>query len=172
MSASAKNIPAISLALQGGGTHGAFTWGVVDRLLEEAEAGRLNIKAIKRRHQCRPHRRRADRGWTQCGAVKADGVLAGAFGGWLLAGNALAFGEPGPSGWNIDDGTVQNMGVRGALVVSSGQPGRFQTAAEPRADRSIYRRRNGLGAGGFARTPKLWTVPTLQAQSVDLTHFL
>ena len=27
---------AISLALQGGGAHGAFTWGVLDRLLEEA----------------------------------------------------------------------------------------------------------------------------------------
>jgi NTE family protein len=26
---------AVSLALQGGGTHGAFTWGVLDRLLEE-----------------------------------------------------------------------------------------------------------------------------------------
>jgi len=25
----------ISLALQGGGSHGAFTWGVLDRLLEE-----------------------------------------------------------------------------------------------------------------------------------------
>ena len=25
----------INLALQGGGTHGAFTWGVLDRLLEE-----------------------------------------------------------------------------------------------------------------------------------------
>ncbi|MFZ1338416.1 MAG: patatin-like phospholipase family protein, partial [Paracoccaceae bacterium] len=25
----------ISLALQGGGAHGAFTWGVLDRLLEE-----------------------------------------------------------------------------------------------------------------------------------------
>jgi predicted acylesterase/phospholipase RssA len=24
-----------SLALQGGGAHGAFTWGVLDRLLEE-----------------------------------------------------------------------------------------------------------------------------------------
>ncbi|QUD87311.1 patatin-like phospholipase family protein [Phenylobacterium montanum] len=33
----------ISLALQGGGSHGAFTWGVVDRLLED---GRLEIKAI------------------------------------------------------------------------------------------------------------------------------
>lgn len=33
----------ISLALQGGGAHGAFTWGVLDRLLED---GRLDIRAI------------------------------------------------------------------------------------------------------------------------------
>ena len=26
----------VDLALQGGGAHGAFTWGVLDRLLEEA----------------------------------------------------------------------------------------------------------------------------------------
>lgn len=33
----------IDLALQGGGSHGAFTWGVLDRLLEEP---RLRIEAI------------------------------------------------------------------------------------------------------------------------------
>ena len=33
----------IDLALQGGGSHGAFTWGVLDRLLEEE---RLRIVAI------------------------------------------------------------------------------------------------------------------------------
>jgi NTE family protein len=33
----------IALALQGGGAHGAFTWGVLDKLLED---GRLDIKAI------------------------------------------------------------------------------------------------------------------------------
>jgi NTE family protein len=33
----------ISLALQGGGAHGAFTWGVLDRLLDEAD---LAIEAI------------------------------------------------------------------------------------------------------------------------------
>lgn len=47
----------ISLALQGGGTHGAFTWGALDRLLEEADleiaaitgtsAGALNGAALK-----------------------------------------------------------------------------------------------------------------------------
>ncbi len=30
-----ENTPPISLALQGGGSHGAFTWGVLDALLEE-----------------------------------------------------------------------------------------------------------------------------------------
>ena len=33
----------VDLALQGGGSHGAFTWGVLDRLLEEP---RLRIDAI------------------------------------------------------------------------------------------------------------------------------
>jgi NTE family protein len=33
----------INLALQGGGAHGAFTWGVVDRLLEEP---RIEIEAV------------------------------------------------------------------------------------------------------------------------------
>jgi NTE family protein len=33
----------ISLALQGGGAHGAFEWGVIDKLLED---GRLEVKAI------------------------------------------------------------------------------------------------------------------------------
>lgn len=47
----------ISLALQGGGAHGAFTWGVLDRLLEEdgieiaaisgTSAGALNGAALK-----------------------------------------------------------------------------------------------------------------------------
>jgi NTE family protein len=33
----------MSLALQGGGAHGAFEWGVIDRLLED---GRVEIKAV------------------------------------------------------------------------------------------------------------------------------
>jgi NTE family protein len=47
----------VNLALQGGGAHGAFTWGVLDRLLEEAwleiaaisgtSAGALNGAALK-----------------------------------------------------------------------------------------------------------------------------
>jgi NTE family protein len=30
-----KNALLIDLALQGGGSHGAFTWGVLDRLIDE-----------------------------------------------------------------------------------------------------------------------------------------
>ena len=50
-------IKRINLALQGGGAHGAFTWGVLDRLLEEDDlevaaitgtsAGALNGAAFK-----------------------------------------------------------------------------------------------------------------------------
>jgi NTE family protein len=34
---------AVNLALQGGGSHGAFTWGVLDRLLEDE---RLSFEGI------------------------------------------------------------------------------------------------------------------------------
>jgi NTE family protein len=40
---SANPSKSVSLALQGGGAHGAFVWGVIDRLLED---GRLKIEAI------------------------------------------------------------------------------------------------------------------------------
>src|SRR6476469_5110805 len=40
---STKPSQLIDLALQGGGSHGAFTWGVLDRLLEEPW---LHIEAI------------------------------------------------------------------------------------------------------------------------------
>lgn len=40
---SAKHIKTANLALQGGGAHGAFTWGVLDRLFED---GRLWLEAV------------------------------------------------------------------------------------------------------------------------------
>ncbi|MDA3859472.1 MAG: patatin-like phospholipase family protein, partial [Roseovarius sp.] len=46
VASSRKAAPArkrINLALQGGGAHGAFTWGVLDSILED---GRLEIAAI------------------------------------------------------------------------------------------------------------------------------
>jgi len=39
----ARDIKPVNLALQGGGAHGAFTWGVLDRILED---GRLRIAGV------------------------------------------------------------------------------------------------------------------------------
>jgi NTE family protein len=40
---SKQNNPLVNLALQGGGSHGAFTWGVLDKLLED---GRIALEGI------------------------------------------------------------------------------------------------------------------------------
>ena len=40
---SSKSTKSIGLALQGGGAHGAFAWGVLDRLLED---GRIDVEGL------------------------------------------------------------------------------------------------------------------------------
>ncbi|MFZ0673103.1 MAG: patatin-like phospholipase family protein, partial [Pseudolabrys sp.] len=67
----------VDLALQGGGSHGAFTWGVLDRLLEEpwlridaisgTSAGAMNAAVL------------AD-GWVEGGAEGARAALASYWG--------------------------------------------------------------------------------------------
>jgi NTE family protein len=99
--------PSVGLALQGGGTHGAFTWGVLDRLLDEVAQGRLRIAGIS---------------GSSAGAINAALVVGGlAIGGpeaarkrlrafWeglsrrgSLLGNALfGFADPGTFGFDID----------------------------------------------------------------------
>ncbi|MDQ2088629.1 patatin-like phospholipase family protein [Marimonas arenosa] len=72
----------INLALQGGGAHGAFTWGVLDRLLEEpglevagisgTSAGALNGAALKSgwlTDGCEGARENLDWLWRQMGAI-------------------------------------------------------------------------------------------------------
>jgi NTE family protein len=72
----------VNLALQGGGAHGAFTWGVLDRLLEEDDleiaaisgtsAGALNGAALKAGLIAGGRgaaKKRLDRLWHQVGAV-------------------------------------------------------------------------------------------------------
>jgi NTE family protein len=72
----------VSLALQGGGAHGAFTWGVLDRLLEEEDleiagisgtsAGALNGAALKAGMLAGGRgaaRKRLDRLWEQVGEI-------------------------------------------------------------------------------------------------------
>ena len=76
--------PPLSLALQGGGAHGAYTWGVLDRLLEEnwqldgvsgTSAGAMNAVALAQ-------------GWTAGGAEGARATLE-AF--WLAVGDSTPF---------------------------------------------------------------------------------
>lgn len=51
----------LNLALQGGGAHGAFTWGVLDRLLEEDWLDIEGISGYQRRgHECGGAGRRLD----------------------------------------------------------------------------------------------------------------
>lgn len=76
--------PTLSLALQGGGAHGAYTWGVLDRLLEAGiriegisgtSAGAMNAVALAH-------------GWTIGGAEGARAALA-AF--WQAVGDSVPF---------------------------------------------------------------------------------
>src|SRR5215471_11452828 len=62
----------IDLALQGGGSHGAFTWGVLDRLLEEP---RLEIAAISGTSAGAMNAAVLADGWTQGEAKGARAAL-------------------------------------------------------------------------------------------------
>jgi NTE family protein len=63
----------IDLALQGGGSHGAFTWGVLDRLLEEKW---LHIAAISGTSAGAMNAAVLASGWTEGGAEGARRALA------------------------------------------------------------------------------------------------
>ena len=76
--------PSLSLALQGGGAHGAYTWGVLDRLLEAGiriegisgtSAGAMNAVALAH-------------GWTAGGAEGARAALADF---WQAVGDSVPF---------------------------------------------------------------------------------
>jgi NTE family protein len=73
MALSRKNDPVlIDLALQGGGSHGAFTWGVLDRLLEEQ---RLRIAGISGTSAGAMNAAVLADGWTAGGAEGARAAL-------------------------------------------------------------------------------------------------
>ena len=88
----------INLALQGGGAHGAFTWGALDRILDDdgievagisgTSAGALNGAAVKAglaRGGRAEARANLDWLWTQVGAVTDDRITP-----WLNAFSPLA----------------------------------------------------------------------------------
>ncbi len=70
--ASARDSVLIDLALQGGGSHGAFTWGVLDRLLEEPW---LRIEAISGTSAGAMNAAVLAHGWLEGGAAGARAAL-------------------------------------------------------------------------------------------------
>ena len=115
--------PALALALQGGGSHGAYTWGVLDRVLQEVEAGRLEIAAIS---------------GTSAGALNAAVTAAG-----------LVEGGPSP-GADPADRVLARPGRCGraarqlAVRLRRAGPIRLQHRLEPRRDRARGRRLGDL----------------------------
>src|SRR5215468_1137197 len=98
--AEASSPKLINLALQGGGAHGAFSWGVLDRLLEDprveieaitgASAGAMNAVALAAGYwrQDREEARTALRDFW-CGVLEEAGTsplrrnpIEAALGGW------------------------------------------------------------------------------------------
>jgi len=75
----------IDLALQGGGSHGAFTWGVLDRLLEEPW---LQIEAISGTSAGAMNAAVLADGWTEAGASGARAALTAY---WQRVAAAAAF---------------------------------------------------------------------------------
>ena len=66
----------VDLALQGGGAHGAFTWGVLDRLLEEPWLDyRRHLRHLRRRDERGGDGRRLSQGGRRGRARGAGGVL-------------------------------------------------------------------------------------------------
>jgi len=72
MDETARQPVPVDLALQGGGSHGAFTWGVLDRLIEEPW---LRIEAISGTSAGAMNAALVADGWTQDGAEGARAAL-------------------------------------------------------------------------------------------------
>jgi NTE family protein len=85
MEETAREPVLVDLALQGGGSHGAFTWGVLDRLIEEPW---LKIEAISGTSAGAMNAALVADGWTQGGAEGARAALEAY---WRRVSQAAAF---------------------------------------------------------------------------------
>ena len=103
-----KPAASVDLALQGGGSHGAFTWGVLDRLLQDDT---LNIAAVS---------------GTSAGALNAAVMASGwAQGGRLGARQALA------EFWLAVSGQVACFGSSNAPMVAGASLSRYNLDQYP-----------------------------------------
>lgn len=93
------NAPPLSLALQGGGAHGAFTWGVLDRLCEEPG---FRVAAISATSSGAMNACAFAQGWARGGAAGAREALAG-FWEAVSCHNAVAdFWLAAARSWRLD----------------------------------------------------------------------
>jgi len=106
-----SSVKTINLALQGGGAHGAFTWGVLDRLLEEDD--RLKIEGISGTSAGAMNAAAMLQGYVVSGAKGAREALA-AF--WEGVGRLASYEAPQRSlwdqwmgNWNIDTSPLSMM---------------------------------------------------------------
>ena len=114
---------AVALALQGGGSHGAFTWGVLDRLLGDVASGRIRFAAVSGTSAGALNAALTVSGLVQGGPTLARRKLADF---WravsrsgFLGGNTLVYGEPGLfGGFNLDWSPVAIALEAIGLVVS------------------------------------------------------
>ena len=85
----------LSLALQGGGAHGAFTWGVLDRLLEEKT---IDIKAVSGTSAGAINAVALASGWSQGGREGARATLDRL---WRTVGRKAAQTSLGRGGFGV-----------------------------------------------------------------------
>ena len=91
----AEETKPINIALQGGGSHGAFSWGVLDRLLED---GRLDIKAISGTSAGAMNAVALADGWVRGGA---DGARAKLEDFWRAVARKGRFSPVQRSPWDV-----------------------------------------------------------------------
>ena len=88
----------LALALQGGGAHGAFTWGVLDRLLEEP---RLSIEAISATSSGAMNAVALAQGWMENGRDGARATLAALWDAVAQQNGMLQWAFAGPAGAGV-----------------------------------------------------------------------
>jgi NTE family protein len=103
--AKALEVKTINLALQGGGAHGAFTWGVLDRLLEDP---RIEIEGISATSAGAMNAAVVTYGLAEGGRDGAKRALANF---WRRIAHAASLGPLRPSPW---DRMLGNRGLEGS----------------------------------------------------------
>ncbi len=114
---------AVGLALQGGGSHGAFTWGVLDRLMELVEASGLRIAGFSGASAGGINAALCAAGLAIGGPAEARAGLRAFWEALSRRGAALGnplfgFADPGIGGFNIDWSPGAILLEAAGLVVS------------------------------------------------------